>query len=60
MPFFDYPVNPDWLYTLVTAVLSVSSALFRFLQFIQVPGSLVLFVIVLALFARNLMGPARV
>jgi hypothetical protein len=59
MPFFSYPVDPNWLLTLVSGVLTVSSAFFRFLQAIHVVGSLALAAIVVGLFARNLMGPSR-
>ena len=59
MPFFDYPVNADWLLALVKLPLMLISLVFQVIFAIGPIGHIVVLAIVIALFARNLMGPAH-
>ena len=59
MPFFSYPAPADWLLPILNIPLTLASLIFRFLQFIGLAGTSVLIVIAIAIFARNIMSPAR-
>ena len=56
MPFFSHPVDPTaWLLPLVSGLLTASSFLFRVIAAIAPFGVVALFIVVLGLFAMNLM-----
>lgn len=59
MPFFDYPVNADFLLPIVKIPLTVISTIFHGIAAIGPFGQIALAVIIIGLFARNIMGPAR-
>lgn len=59
MPFFSHPVNADWLLPIIKLPLMLISGLFWFIYFIGPIGDVLLVALIIALFARNLMGPAR-
>lgn len=54
MPFFDYPVAPDFLLTLAGLVLRVISLVFGFIAAIGPIGILVLVLIPVGLFMRDI------
>lgn len=61
MPFFSHPADPtNWLLPLVSGMLWFSSSLFSFLIAIAPVGIPIVVVLVLGLFARNLMGEPHV
>ena len=56
MPFFSHPADPTaWLLPLVSGMLSISSFLFRVITAIAPFGVIALFIVVVGLFAMNLM-----
>ena len=56
MPFFSHPADPTaWLLPLVSGLLGVSSFLFRIITAIAPFGVVALFIVVVGLFAMNLM-----
>jgi hypothetical protein len=59
MPFFTYPAPADWLLPIVSIPLTLGSFIFRFLDLIGLVGSAVVIAIVIALFTRNIMSPAK-
>jgi hypothetical protein len=59
MPFFTYPAPADWLLPIVSIPLTLGSFIFRFLELIGLLGSSVVIAIVIALFTRNIMSPAK-
>lgn len=59
MPFFTHPANADWLLPLIKLPLLLISAIFWVILNIGIPGTFVVVALVIALFARNVMGPAR-
>ena len=59
MPFFDHPANADWLLPVLNVPLGLISAIFAFIRLIGPIGQIILVAIIIALFARNIMGPAR-
>lgn len=59
MPFFDHPANADWLLPVLNVPLGLISAIFGFIRLIGPIGQIILVAIIIALFARNIMGPAR-
>ena len=59
MPFFSYPANADWLLPIVKLVLTLISAIFSGIIAIGPIGQVALVAIIIALFAKNVMGPAR-
>lgn len=59
MPFFSHPVNADWLLPIIKLPLMLISGLFWFIYLIGPIGDVLLVALIIALFARNLMGPAR-
>lgn len=54
MPFFDYPVDPGFLLTFAGLVLRVISLVFSFIVAIGPIGMLVLVLIPVALFMRDI------
>jgi hypothetical protein len=59
MPFFDYPANADWLLPLIKLPLMLISLVFQVIFAIGPIGHIAVIAIVIALFTRNIMGPAR-
>lgn len=59
MPFFDHPANANWLLPIVKIPLTVISLIFDFIRLIGPIGNVALIAIIIALFARNIMGPAH-
>ena len=59
MPFFTHPANADWLLPVIKLPLMLISGIFHVLLMIGPWGDLALIAIIVALFARNIMGPAR-
>jgi hypothetical protein len=59
MPFFDHPANADWVLPIVKIPLTVISLIFDFIRLIGPIGNVALIAIIIALFARNIMGPAH-
>ena len=60
MPFFSHPANADFLLPIVKLPLLLISSIFSFILAIGPIGQIALIAIVVALFARNIMGPSRV
>ena len=59
MPFFSYPAPADWLLPIIKLPLLLISAIFGFIRVIGPIGQVVVVALIIALFARNIMGPAR-
>jgi hypothetical protein len=59
MPFFSYPANADWLLPIVKLPLTLISAIFGGIIAIGPIGQVALVAIIIALYAKNIMGPAR-
>ena len=60
MPFFSHPANADWLLPLIKLPLTLISLIFQGVIAVGPFGDIAIVAIVIALFSRNLMGPARV
>lgn len=58
MPFFTYPAPADWLLPIISIPLTLASLIFQVLELIGVWGSAAVALIVIAIFSRNIMGPA--
>jgi hypothetical protein len=59
MPFFDHPANADWLLPILKLPLLLISGIFDLILAIGPIGQIALIVIVIALYSKNIMGPAR-
>jgi hypothetical protein len=59
MPFFSHPANADWLLPILKLPLTLISLIFQFIIAIGPIGDIALIAIIIALFSRNIMGPAR-
>lgn len=59
MPFFDHPANADWLLPIIKLPLMLISAIFDVIRMIGPFGQIAVIAIIIALFTRNVMGPAR-
>lgn len=59
MPFFDHPANADWLLPIAKLPLLLVSGVFWVIRAVGPIGDIILIAIIIALFARNIMGPAR-
>ena len=59
MPFFTYPANADWLLPIIKLPLMLISAIFSLIVAIGPIGQVALVTVIIALFAKNIMGPAR-
>ncbi|WP_396201769.1 hypothetical protein [Gemmatimonas sp.] len=59
MPFFSYPAPADWLLPIIKLPLMLISAIFSGIIAVGPIGQVALVAIIIALFARNLMGPAH-
>ncbi|MCA0377082.1 MAG: hypothetical protein LCH84_15655 [Gemmatimonadetes bacterium] len=59
MPFFSYPANADWLLPILKLPLTLISLIFQGILAVGPIGQIAIIAIVIALFSRNIMGPAR-
>jgi len=59
MPFFSHPANADFLLPLIKLPLLLISSIFQVILAVGPIGQIALIAIVIALFTRNVMGPAR-
>lgn len=59
MPFFSHPANADWLLPLIKFPLTLISLIFQGIGAVGPFGDIAIVAIVIALFSRNIMGPAR-
>ncbi len=59
MPFFSHPANADWLLPIIKFPLMLISAIFSGIIAIGPIGQVALVAVIIALFSRNVMGPAR-
>lgn len=59
MPFFSHPANADWLLPIIKLPLTLISAIFGLIRVIGPIGQVALVAIIIALYAKNIMGPAR-
>lgn len=59
MPFFSHPANADFLLPILKIPLMLISGIFDIIRMVGPIGDIALIVIVIGLFARNIMGPAR-
>ncbi|MBU6365685.1 MAG: hypothetical protein KJT01_05690 [Gemmatimonadetes bacterium] len=59
MPFFDHPANADWLLPLVKLPLLLISTIFKVVLAVGPIGQVAIIAIAIALYTRNIMGPAR-
>lgn len=59
MPFFDHPANADFLLPIIKLPLLLISTIFKIILAVGPIGQIAIIAIVIALFSRNIMGPAR-
>ena len=59
MPFFDHPANADFLLPIVKIPLLLISTIFKVILAVGPIGQIALFVLFVAAFTKNVMGPAR-
>jgi hypothetical protein len=59
MPFFSHPVNADWLLPIIKLPLMLISGIFSLILAVGPIGQIAFIAIIIALFARNIMGPVR-
>lgn len=59
MPFLDHPVDADFLLPIIKLPLLLISGIFKIILAVGPIGQIAIIAIVIALFARNIMGPAR-
>lgn len=59
MPFFSAPANADFLLPIIKLPLMLISAIFTGILAVGPIGQIAIIAIAIALFARNVMGPAR-
>jgi hypothetical protein len=59
MPFFSHPANADWLLPIIKLPLMLISAIFSGILAIGPIGQVALVAIIIAIYAKNIMGPAR-
>lgn len=59
MPFFSYPAPADWLLPIIKLPLTLISLVFDFIRIIGPYGNIALVAVIIALFTRNIMGPAQ-
>ena len=59
MPFFDHPANADWLLPLIKLPLMRISLVFQAIFAMGPIGNILCIALIIGLFARNMMGPAR-
>ena len=59
MPFFDHPANADWLLPIIKLPLLLISSIFKIVLAVGPIGQVAIVAIAIALYTRNIMGPAR-
>jgi hypothetical protein len=59
MPFFDHPANADFLLPIIKLPLLLISGIFKIILAIGPIGQIALIAIIIAIYAKNIMGPAR-
>lgn len=59
MPFFDHPANADWLLPILKLPLLLISGIFKIILAIGPIGQIALIAIIIAIYSKNIMGPAR-
>jgi hypothetical protein len=59
MPFFSYPAPADWLLPIIKLPLMLMSAIFSLIIAIGPIGQIAVVAIIIALLAKNIMGPAH-
>ncbi|MBY0489982.1 MAG: hypothetical protein K2R93_09105 [Gemmatimonadaceae bacterium] len=59
MPFFDHPADADFLLPIIKLPLLLISTIFKIILAVGPIGQIAIIAIVIALFSRNVMGPAR-
>ena len=59
MPPFSAPFGADWLLPIISLPLMLASGIFWVIRVIGPIGHILVVAIILGLFARNIMGPAR-
>lgn len=59
MPFFSYPAPADWLLPIIKLPLTLISLIFDLIRLIGPIGQVAVVAIIIALYAKNIMGPAR-
>ncbi|MBL0169210.1 MAG: hypothetical protein IPP90_00590 [Gemmatimonadaceae bacterium] len=59
MPFFSYSANADWLLPLIKLPLFLISLVFKAIYVMGPIGNVLCVAIIVGLFARNLMQPAK-
>jgi len=59
MPFFSHPANGDFLLAIVKLPLMLVSLVFKAIYAMGPIGIILCIMIIIALFARNLMGPTK-
>ena len=59
MPFFDHPANADWLLPIIKLPLMLISGIFQLILAVGPIGQIALIAIIIALYAKNIMGPAK-
>ena len=59
MPFFDHPANGDFLLSILKFPLMLVSLVFKAIFAMGPIGNILCIAIIIALFARNLMGPTK-
>ena len=59
MPFFDHPADADFLLPIIKLPLLLISTIFKIILAVGPIGQIAIIAIAIALFARNVMGPAR-
>ena len=59
MPFFDYPASADWLLAIIKFPLMLISLVFKAIFAMGPIGNIVCLLIIIGLFARNIMGPSK-
>ena len=59
MPPFSAPIPGDWLLPIIQLPLLLITGVFWVIRTIGPIGNILLIAIIIALFARNIMGPVR-
>jgi hypothetical protein len=59
MPFFSYPANADFLLPIIKIPLTLISAIFSVILAIGPIGQIALIAIIIAIYTKNIMGPAH-
>ncbi|AMW04254.1 hypothetical protein [Gemmatimonas phototrophica] len=59
MPFFDHPANADFLLPIIKLPLLLISSIFQVVLAVGPIGQIAIIAVAIALFTKNIMGPAR-